>query len=259
MSTTAPLAPVLAALLLAASLQTAEPIVSVWYRGTPAGTPLLDDLAAIRAAGFHAVTWPADYPEGLPGLAQMARQVGLIVVPSEDSGSRTGAERLTMDTNTVPPSEIPARFWRAVARGGRVISFDGGTREGAGFVGPDGRQRTWVEHAVAAARHLSANSALVAALRRSTPGPRFLSLRPVSLEVELFETTRAWVLIATNVGREHTTATVQLPRGVPYAIWVSLLDTSTLVMPDRPAGAEWSLTLGAGEAAVYVIDKVSIA
>ena len=41
----------------------AEPVVAVWYRGTPAGTPRLDDLAAIKVAGFNAIAWPPDDPQ----------------------------------------------------------------------------------------------------------------------------------------------------------------------------------------------------
>ena len=36
----------------------AEPVVSIWYRGT-GGVPKPDDLAVIRAHGFTAITWPA--------------------------------------------------------------------------------------------------------------------------------------------------------------------------------------------------------
>jgi hypothetical protein len=64
------------------------------------------------------------------------------------------------------------------------------------------------------------------------------------------------VVIATNDGDTRGRAEVELPRGVPYAIWASLVDDSTLGMVDRPAGARWMLELDPGQARVYVIDKV---
>ena len=63
------------------------------------------------------------------------------------------------------------------------------------------------------------------------------------------------MLIATNTGQSRAEAEVALPPGVPYAIWVSLVDASTIAMRDRPAGARWRFEIDAGAAAVYVIDK----
>ena len=45
--------------------QPVTPLVSIWYRGTPAGNPRADDLSVIRALGFGGVTWPADQTKGL--------------------------------------------------------------------------------------------------------------------------------------------------------------------------------------------------
>ena len=57
-----------------------EPVVSARYRGSPAGQPRLDDLAAIRAIGFTGVTWPLAQPDRLTELRGMAATVGLAVI-----------------------------------------------------------------------------------------------------------------------------------------------------------------------------------
>ena len=56
------------------------PVASLWYRGTPPGTPRADDLAAIRAIGFTSVTWPQAYTEGAAELRRLTEIVGLAVV-----------------------------------------------------------------------------------------------------------------------------------------------------------------------------------
>jgi len=237
----------------------AEPVVAVWYRGTPAGTPRLDDLAAIKAAGFGAITWPSGDPGAVAGASRLAETVGLVVVIQPDLRAVPPLEgRINVDVTRIRPAETSAIVWRAVAHGVRTVSFDPGHAEGTGLDRPDGRRRDWVAPAVAVARQLSANADLIAEFRHAA-SPEFLSSRPSSLEVELFEGSRAWVIIATNTGRARVRAEVALPRGVPYAIWVSLLDDSTIAMLDRPGGARWKLEIGAGAAAVYVIDKISTA
>ncbi len=52
------------------------------------------------------------------------------------------------------------------------------------------------------------------------------------------------------------TATVRLPAGAPYAIWLNLLDATTLAMNGEAAGPRWNLRLEPGAARVYIIDKV---
>jgi hypothetical protein len=64
---------------LAAPKASIDPVVAVWYRGTPAGTPRQDDLAAIRAQGFTGVTWPANQTARVEDLRRMAGSVGLVV------------------------------------------------------------------------------------------------------------------------------------------------------------------------------------
>jgi hypothetical protein len=235
----------------------AEPVVAVWYRGTPAGTPTLDDLAAIKAAGFGAITWPSGDAGSVAVASRLAETVGLAVVIQPDVRAVSPFEgRVNVDVPRIRAAAIPAIVWRAVANGVRTVSFDPGQAQGTGLDRPDGRRHDWVAPAVAIARQLSANAVLIGGLRHVTPAA-FVSSRPSSLEVELFEGSRAWVIIATNTGRARVRAEVSLPRGVPYAIWVSLLDASTIAMLDRPAGARWKFEIGAGVAAVYVIDKIS--
>jgi len=242
--------------LCAAPSLAAEPVVAVWYRGTPAGTPRLDDLAAIKAAGFGAITWPTGNAGALADASRLAETVGLVVVIQPDGRAVPALDgRINVDVTRRRAAEIPAVVWRAVATGVRTISFDPGPTQGTGLDRPDGRRRDWVAPAVAIARQLSANAELIAEIRHVVT-PEFLSSRPPSLHVELLEGSRAWVIIATNTGRARARTEVALPRGVPYAIWVSLLDASTIAMLDRPTGARWQFELDAGAAAVYVIDKV---
>jgi hypothetical protein len=162
--------------------------------------------------------------------------------------------RLHVDVAEIHPTAIPAMVWRALARGVRTILFDPGLVRGPGLDAADGTRRDWVAPALAIARQVSANARLIDELRSTAP-LQFLSLRPVALDVQLFETPRAWVLIATNTGASGAAAEIALPPGVPYAIWVSLVDSSTIAMLDRPTGAQWRFQIDAGAAAVYVIDK----
>jgi hypothetical protein len=249
-----PLAAAFTLTLIATPVSAAEPVVAVWYRGTPTGTPRIDDLAAIKAAGFEAVTWPSGDARSVADVSRLAQRVGLLVVIHPQGAAASLESRLTIDVTHLGASEIPAVAWRAVADGVRTISFDPGAGEGAGLDRRDGQRHPWVGAAVALARQLSANAELVDGLRRAG-APRFLSLRPTALDVQLLEGVRAWVIIATNAGRTAVGAALELPKGVPYAIWVSLLDASTIAMVDRPEGARWKFELAAGAAAVYVIDK----
>ena len=254
-----PIAAALTLVLAAPPSFAAEPVVAVWYRGTPAGTPRLDDLAAIKAAGFGAITWPSGDARAVADASRLAETVGLVVVIQPDARAAPPLDnRISIDLTRTGAAEVSAIVWRAVAHGVRTVSFDPGHAEGTGLDRPDGRHRDWVAPAVAIARQLSANAELIGALRHAA-ALEFLSPRPSTLDVVLLEGSRAWVIVATNTGRTHVRAEVALPRGVPYAIWVSLLDASTIGMLDRPEGAQWKFGIDAGAAAVYVIDKVSTA
>jgi hypothetical protein len=249
MSTLTAAATLVLALVAPAALA-AEPVVAVVYRGSPSGAPSLDDLGSIKAAGFGAVTWRSNDSTRVEQLRQLADTVGLRVL-LEDGGSAT---QLTVDTRRVSSSRIPAIVWRALAHGVRTISFDPGLVRGAGLDAPDGQWYPWVAPAVALARQVSANARLFADLR-FVAEPQYISLRPAALEVRLLETAQAWVVVATNVGTARTSAEVALPQGVPYAIWVSLIDATTVGMIDRPTGPRWRFALEAGAASAYVIDK----
>ncbi len=221
------------------------PVVSVWYRGTPQGRPRLDDLAAIRAAGFTGVTWPSNQTAGWAELKVLAASVDLAVVTRSD---------LTVPIATAG-SSFNATVWRAIARGARVIAFDPGQPSGTGFTDGDGRPLPWVRPAATVAAQLSANPRLIASLR---PGPPVVidGPRPANVEIALLDADRAWVLVATSTAIGSSEVVARLPAGVPYALWVSLLDGSTMSMLRQSAGPRWTFTIGAGDALVYVIDKI---
>ncbi len=219
------------------------PVVSVWYRGTPPGVPKLDDLAAIRAAGFTGVTWPSGQTAGQADLKRMAASVDLAVVTGPD---------LTVPVSAAVPS-FNATVWRAIAHGTRVISFDPGQKAGTGFTGGTGERLPWVRPAAAIAAQVSANPGFIASLR---PGPAVtVEPAPRGVEVLLLDAGRAWVLVATSTAPGPQTVVARLPAAVPYALWVSLLDGGTMSMLRQSSGPRWTFTIAAGDALVYVIDK----
>jgi hypothetical protein len=243
------------AVCCAAAPAFAQPVVSLWYRGTPAGTPRLDDLVAIGAAGFSTVTWPASATDRFAELSRLADQAGLSVVLQPDVPSLELVGRTTVNVGERGVEEkLPAIVWRAVAQGQRTISLDSRRTSGTGLRTDSGDVPGWVAVASGIARQLSANATLFEAMKPAAR-PRVLSARLPGFDAALFQTERAWVLIATNTDRTTARATVQMPPGVPYAIWVSLIDGSTVGMADRPDGARWTSRLEPGQAAVYVIDK----
>ena len=73
----------------------AEPVVSVWYRGNPAGTPRQGDIGAIRALGFNGVTWPRGDEKSLVELQRLAAAVGLKVIVSDVPVPLTAQSALT--------------------------------------------------------------------------------------------------------------------------------------------------------------------
>ena len=246
---------------LAVPARAAEPVVSVWYRGSPAGVPKLDDLAAIRAIGFRAVTWPAGQSSGVTEVHRMANVIGLTLLvrtkapgPRDDSALPT-TERLDVPVSGDGADALMARVWRAVAHGAREISFDPGQTDGTGLASANGQTPSWVAPAVALARQLSVNARLVDRLR---PGPAVVIEPPVppGLEVVLLDGDQSWVIVATNLSRERMKAVAQLPAGVPYALWVSWIDGSTIGMLSQPSGPRWTFEIDAGAALVYIIGKI---
>lgn len=240
----------------------ADPIVSVWYRGTPPGVPREDDLAAIRAQGFTGITWPAAHSAGLPELQRLAREVGLRVAVHAAPVHLTAPDAVRPPAHVdivisrLGAAEIPALVWRAVAHGARDIAFDPGSSpgSGSGLTDKSGRPLAWVAPAAALARQLTFNGRLFAAV---TAGPP-VSLQapvPAGVDVVLLETPRAWVLVSTNTARTRITAIAELPKPVAPALWTSLLDGSGMSMLSRPTGPRWTFELEPGEAGIWTIQK----
>jgi hypothetical protein len=230
------------AVLLAPSLAAAEPVVSLWYRGSPTGQPSLDDLAAIRARGFSSITWPSDFYNQLSSVRRMAAVVGLRVDASDDVNGPVASRQ--------PEAMLPAIAWRALAAGDQVIRLD----SGSGATLADVLGSEWARIAVGLSRQITANAAVLGALRPE-PGLTFNRGRTSWVEVRLFSTSRSWIIVATNTGEQSADIAVRLPPVIPYAIWVSLIDGSTMGMLDDRAGPRWESNIGAGAALAYVIDR----
>lgn len=242
--------------------QAPELAASVWYRGVPAGVPRQDDLAAIRAAGFTAVTWLAGGETSVDAVRPLAASVGLRVIAGRPDPPLTALESLrpthdvTIATGGPDAGPPTALAWRAIMHGARVVSFDAGEAEGAGLMDDEGRLRPWVAEAAAVARQLTFNHDLIASLY---PGPDVLVLapRPAGLDVVLLQTRRVWLLSATNISAEDAHAVAALPTAIPSALWTDLLDGSGMSMLSRPDGPRWTFDLAAGAARLYAIDKGS--
>ena len=250
-----------AVLVFAAPALAADPVVGVWYRGTPAGTPKQEELAVIRALGFGAVTWPASQKAGLETLTAMAAAVGLQVTvaappkPVTPGSLLKPSDRLDLIVTPQNADAMTALTWRAIARGARTIMFDSGAPQGAGLENPDRSLKPWVRKAIDVARQFGANTRLIRSLR---PGPGVIVTPDLSpaLDVVMVDADRGWMLVATNTSPDPVTASVRLPAGTAYAIWVDLLDGTTLAMNGEAAGPRWTLKMAPQTARVYVIDKI---
>jgi len=250
-----------AAALVPAPAMAADPVVAVWYRGTPAGTPKQEELAIIRALGFNGIAWPASETRGVEALKKMAAAVGLSVTvtdrgrrvaPESPAASGRGVDILVTPLNA---TALTALAWRAVAHGAREIAFDSGASQGAGIENPDRSLKPWVHLAIDMARQITSNPRLINAMR---PGPGVIVTpdRGPDLDVVMLDAERSWVIVATNTSSAPVAATVRLPAGTAYAIWLNLLDATTLAMVGEPAGPRWNLKMEPRSARVYVIDKV---
>ena len=235
-------------------------MVSIWYRGTPAGTPRQEELAVIRALGFTGVTWPASQKSALEGLKAMAASTGLQVSVADSPKPATAESVLTrrdrVDLVVTPQNvaTLTPLAWRAIAHGARVIGFDSGAATGAGLENADRSLRSWVPAARGVARQFTANDRLIKALR---PGPGVI-MTPESvpgLDVVMLDADRSWVVIATNTSSTPVAASVRLPAGTPYALWTDLLDNSSLAMAGETAGPRWNLKMDAHSTRVYLMDK----
>jgi len=250
------------AVLMPVSASAAEPVVSVWYRGNPAGTPRQSDLGAIRALGFTGVTWPRASAAGVDELIRLAGLVGLKVLiadgppaPIDGRSALRPPNRVDIAVASATPGVISALAWRAVAHGARVIAFDGGTRIGAGLEQPDSSLKPWARAAINVSRQLSANANLANAMRPG-PGLIFTPAPPPGFDVVLLDADRSWVIVATNTSGSAISSRVRLPAGTPYALWVSWLEGSPLAMISEPAGPRWMLRMEPRSAQVYIIDKI---
>jgi len=239
----------------------AEPVVAVWYRGTPAGTPTQSDLGAIRALGFNGIIWPSSHKRALPEVTRLAGTVGLRVlvadahVPVTATSALKPRDQVDIVITPATAGNIIPLAWRAVAHGARVIAFDSQSSAGAGLEEKDRSLKPWVRAAIAIARQLTANANLADAMR---PGPA-LSITPparTALDVVMLDAGRSWVIVATNTSATEIAAAVGLPKGTPYALWVSWLEGPPLAMISEPAGPKWMLSLAPHSAGVYMIDKV---
>ena len=234
--------------------------MSVWYRGSPAGTPRQQDLAAIRLRGFSGITWPSRQTAGAADLHRMAALLGLQVtlridaVPLTAALARAPGEAVDLMAARLPPEMFAALVWRAVAHGAAIVSFDPGVSSGNGVEDGARRARPWVEPALAVGRQLASHARLIAEWRPS--GHMTLDApAPEAIDLRLLEDDRSRILVVTNTSRARVRAVARLPADVPAALWINLLDGSLLSMVAEPAGPRWNLDLDAGAARVYVVNR----
>ncbi len=220
------------------------PIVAIAYRGTPAGVPKSEDLAAVKAAGFTGVRWTPGDRAAFDTLTRLAGPLDLAVLT---------ASGVTIKVDRQQP-DLQALLWRAVAGGARVITIDAGQAAGTGLVTAQGERLPWTFTASTFAGQMSASGRLFAATR---PGPAVIlaSPAPKNVDVTLLDGGRGWVLIATNTARARAKVVAEFPAEVPAALWVSLIDGGTMSMLKQAGGPRWTATIEPGAALVYVIDK----
>jgi hypothetical protein len=250
-----------ALLLSSARLAQAEaPVVSVWYRGTPAGVPRQDDVALLRSLGFTAVSWPARYEAALPALHRLAQPLGVRVLVETDRPGEPAAaveydgNRVRFRVDRLPSAQLPALAWSALARGAAIFSFDAGAAEGHGVADAAGVERPWVRPAVAFAGQVGANAQLFESMT-AAPAAVLETRADPEVTVALFAAPRVWVLILANTATSPRTVSARLAANVPYAIWTSLIDASTMSMLSERTGPRVTLELGPGQAAVYFADR----
>lgn len=239
---------------LAATAPAAGPVLGVWYRGTPAGVPVQDELALIRAFGFSAIVWPWSDPAHVPELARLADLVGLEVVTLDEAarGDRRWYDRKIREGASPLTA---ADIWTAVSDGARLVTVDAGAPVGAGLRAASGAPAPWVAVAQGAARQFQSNAGVLGQLQ---PGPaiEIVAGTESSCRLTLFEAGRAWVIIAANSAPTAASMLARLPRSIPYGPWIDLLDGSDMAMVSLPSHHEYRAMLPPGAARVYVIDKV---
>ncbi len=241
-----------------AGQSTAPPVVAIWYRGEPAGVPRANDLGTIRALGFSAIAWSRGGPTSLDTVRKMASTVGLTVVDSDVPRLVTAASALSPGERADIPAgpATAALAWRAFAHGARTIVFDSGDATGAGLETPGRELRPWVREALAVSRQITVNARLAQSLKPA-PGVLVWPDQSPELDVVMLDGDRSWVLAATNAGTTARSASVRLPAGTPYAIWINWLDGNSLSMLGEAPGPRWNFDIAPGAARVYLIDKVT--
>lgn len=221
-----------------------EPRVSLIYCGTPQGLPRTSDLEAARVLGVSAISWSCG-DEGPAELFQLAAPLGLKVVV----GTAAAVEAVT-----IPVTRAEAVWplaWRAIAHGTRIVALDPGRMTSLARIASP--PPSWSPVVAALERQFRANGVLFA---QSRPGPPVtLDGSPAAIDVSLLDAGRSWIVVATNASSATMRVTAHLPPAVPYAMWVNLLDGSTMAMLDEPKGPRWVFDLDAWAAKVYVIDK----
>ena len=241
----------LAIALPAARAAATEHVAALVYRGQPAGVPRVTDLATIKAAGFDTVAWPSAYRLRTVAMREMAEMVGLAVVIVRDRGLEPG--RVIWIDCVRRPEHVAADAWRAFQQGAKVVVFDSDDRAGVSFSNATGQLHPWVDAARMFSRQLMVNVKLFDQIRPAAVA--LISRTGARVRVSLDQTPRAWLLVATNVGPDTGHFVARLPKPVPTALWVSLVDTSEMSMPRMPAGPTWTANIRPGEALVYLIDR----
>lgn len=236
--------------------------MSIWYRGTPPGVPVQDELGAIRALGFTSVTWPVSQAAGVAELRRQAALVSLAVEVRAPKAALTidssrQPERVTdVRVTSLPPPLLAATVWRAIAHGARTIAFDAGAPAGAGIDDVNGQTPAWIAPARTIARQLSANVRLFDQLAGGTPiAFQAIGGQPGALDAMLFQTSRDWVIVATNTSASRADGMTTLPKALPYAPWGSLLDGQVVAMRQHAEGPLWQLVLEPGATRIYVTSK----
>lgn len=159
-----------------------------------------------------------------------------------------GGAAADQNVRAARPEELVPLVWRAVAHGARVISVESVGGRASLDTGP------WVQVTSDITRQFQIHGALLAQCR---PGPSasFEGRPPAGVEVTLLEAQRSWVVIATNVSAVRARVGAVLPRVVPYALWLNLLDGSSMAMLEQDAGPKWAFEMAPRSVKMYVIDK----
>jgi hypothetical protein len=227
------------AFVLAAQVAPVFP-VAVRYAAEE-GAPLNQDLVAIRAIGFTAVVVPDDRVERI-GAAAAQAELQVIARRDEDKPP------MVLLDGSGPPSALRYRGWTAIRHGARAIAFavDVPTPTARG---PAGEVAPHLRAAGEFASSVAGSSAL------------FLTIKPIEgaradlVDVRLFQSRQALVLIAMNHRDAPQEATITLPPATPLAEWVNL-ETGEVAYFDRVAdGVAHRHRFAARDALVLVIRR----